>query len=214
MPVNTQIDDFSFTSIKVRPYFNDVCCSEAATAFCQVDDHGEPHLITNWHVVSGRNSDTGRNLDERTGIRPNKLRISPHKSIRTEEVTVELYDADGPRWLTHPINGRLVDVAGVPIGDISRHQWRPINRLQQSPLAIVEGDDVFILGFPDGLTGGISFPIWKRGTVSSLPSLDQENLPYFLIDATTGQGMSGSPVLRRDRVPPDMLNVQVRAWDE
>jgi hypothetical protein len=157
MKVNTQIDDFSFTSIKVRPYFNDICCSEAATAFCQVDDHGQPHLITNWHVVSGRNSDTGRNLDERTGIRPNKLRISPHKSIGTEEVAVELYDGDGPRWLTHPANGRLVDVAGVPIGDVPRHQWQPINRLQQSPLAIVEGDDVFILDFQTALLVGSAF---------------------------------------------------------
>ena len=57
--------------------------------------------------------------------------------------------------------------------------------------------DVFIVGFPLGLTYQDVFPVWKRGSVATEPQLSINNLPVFLVDSTTRQGMSGSPVYLR-----------------
>jgi hypothetical protein len=59
------------------------------------------------------------------------------------------------------------------------------------------GDDVFVLGYPRGLTGGAILPIWKRGTVATEPMFDHNQLPRFLIDTATREGMSGAPVIAR-----------------
>jgi hypothetical protein len=56
--------------------------------------------------------------------------------------------------------------------------------------------EVFILGFPKGLSAQGALPIWKRGSVATeplFPALDAD--PVILIDAITRDGMSGSPVV-------------------
>ena len=59
------------------------------------------------------------------------------------------------------------------------------------------GEDVFVLGYPRGLTGGALLPIWKRGTIATEPMFDHHQLPRFLIDTATREGMSGAPVIAR-----------------
>jgi hypothetical protein len=54
--------------------------------------------------------------------------------------------------------------------------------------------DVFVLGFPRGMTGGANFPVWKRGSIASEPDIDIDGLPKIFIDTATREGMSGSPV--------------------
>ena len=57
------------------------------------------------------------------------------------------------------------------------------------------GAEVFILGFPLGLTVQGPLPIWKRGSIASEPLVAiDNNLPIFFVDAATRHGMSGSPV--------------------
>jgi hypothetical protein len=60
-----------------------------------------------------------------------------------------------------------------------------------------------VLGFPLGLAGGASFPIWKHATIASEPEWDiapepdknpQATLPMIYIDTATKKGMSGAPV--------------------
>jgi hypothetical protein len=56
--------------------------------------------------------------------------------------------------------------------------------------------DVFILGYPKGLTMQGVLPVWKRGTVASEPLFPLgDNIPAMFVDAITREGMSGSPVL-------------------
>ena len=52
---------------------------------------------------------------------------------------------------------------------------------------------------PLGLTKQGVFPIWKRGSFASEPKLQADELPIFLIDTATNEGMSGSPVFIRTR---------------
>ena len=51
-----------------------------------------------------------------------------------------------------------------------------------------------VVGFMDGEEAVNTLPVWKTGHIASEPSVDRDNLPMFLIDATTRRGMSGSPV--------------------
>lgn len=58
------------------------------------------------------------------------------------------------------------------------------------------GADVFILGYPLGLVSQGIIPIWKRGSIASEPLAHlNNNLPVFLVDSVTRNGMSGSPIL-------------------
>ncbi|WP_244846811.1 serine protease [Caballeronia sp. SL2Y3] len=63
-----------------------------------------------------------------------------------------------------------------------------------SDISLGVGADLFIVGFPYGYIPIQPFPVYKRGTIASEPLLSHEDLPYFLIDANTAPGMSGSPV--------------------
>jgi hypothetical protein len=56
---------------------------------------------------------------------------------------------------------------------------------------------VSIIGYPLGLTAHGAWPIWKTGHIASEPDLDYNDMPCFLVDATTREGMSGSPVVLR-----------------
>ncbi len=66
-------------------------------------------------------------------------------------------------------------------------------------MAFSVGLDVFVVGFPLSLTKQGLFPIWKRGSVASEPKFLADELPIFLIDTATKEGMSGSPVFIRTR---------------
>jgi len=61
---------------------------------------------------------------------------------------------------------------------------------------VAPGLPVSIIGYPFGRTGTGWLPIWKTGHIAS--DADPYWSPrYFLIDATTRAGMSGSPVVYR-----------------
>jgi hypothetical protein len=71
---------------------------------------------------------------------------------------------------------------------------------------LTQGLDVFVLGFPIGISGGWKFPIWKRGSIASDPSEDIDGLPLIFIDTATREGMSGSPVYVQTHYVPEQIN--------
>ena len=70
--------------------------------------------------------------------------------------------------------------------------------MAKTPIRVYPSKSVSIIGYPNGLSAGGKFPIWKNGHLASEMDLDYNGLPIFLIDATTRSGMSGSPVIIRD----------------
>jgi hypothetical protein len=62
-----------------------------------------------------------------------------------------------------------------------------------------EGDDLFVLGYPLGISDSRMAPIWKRATVASDPQSGWNGQPCFLIDCASRQGMSGAPVILYSR---------------
>lgn len=76
--------------------------------------------------------------------------------------------------------------------------------------------NVAVVGYPYGLRGSFDLPIWTAGSVSSEPAMLQpyrdRAYPFFLIDARTRSGQSGSPVVsvRQPMSPSAISDKQVQ----
>jgi hypothetical protein len=101
-----------------------------------------------------------------------------------------------PRWLIHPRHRSKVDVVAIPLEVSHEVQLFPINKLKSDDLAVTVGMDVFVIGYPYGLSAA-ELPVWKRGSIASEPEVTDEAQQYVLIDTASRPGMSGSPVIRR-----------------
>lgn len=180
---------------------------------------GHPYLVTNWHVVSGRNPFTGQ-LNS-NGFIPRMLRfygMSLDQSdgilnFRRREWILE-WDDDNDANLKNPptIDGQVLDLWGFPLHEGIVLQKDPHrsgfpgasnlscfvndNVLQRNIVTHVS-DDCFIVGYPLKNYDGIMPPIWKRGSLASEPLLGLDGNPVFLVDGATTSGMSGSPIFRK-----------------
>ena len=115
-------------------------------------------------------------------------------------------------WSYHP--SAEIDIAAMRLGPISTHVsgagHRPYyaglthrwlaghEELQQ--LDVLE--DVIFVGYPeDAYDQKNNLPVVRKGTTASLPWVDYEGRPEFLIDASVFPGSSGSPVFIYNRPP-------------
>lgn len=172
-----------------------------ATGFV-VEKNKKRYLITNWHVLSGRDPRTNQPIDP-NGETPDRVYVVHHaKKLGTWVAKPKpemLYDKRGERtWIEHK-NGRAVDVVALPLKNLTKDvQIHPLDlSLADADVVPQVAMSVSIIGFPLGLTSARLFPIWKTGHIASDPDLDYNSEPLFLIDATTRGGMSGSPVVLR-----------------
>ena len=192
----TEIDAFSLTTVPVQQFANGKPM-KSATAF--VWKQGPQHyLITNWHVVTGRDARTG---ELETPVRPEMLRCLFNVRVGTfgkQQWDITIRDDTGcPHWLINPGGGRAIDVVALPIpmtGNEPAMDMYPINTLLSKPLRINIGMDVFVLGYPFGADPP-AFPVWKRGSIASEPDLVRMTTGYYLIDTASRPGMSGAPVI-------------------
>lgn len=208
----SEIDKISFASYLLKPCVVDRTNPENllvladATGFIY-KRNGKQYLITNLHVVSGRDPCTGKILDIHKAI-PELLRSFPslyeQKTGRIEKISLyldcRLYDQNNiPLWLIHPNYKRGIDIAVLPLDNLNPpvNFWA-INDIQSVDTKISVADDVFVVGFPLalGTNENKDFPIWKRASIASEPSINYFNdgRKAFVIDGTTREGMSGSPV--------------------
>ena len=73
-----------------------------------------------------------------------------------------------------------------------------LNEVQQvSDMVSRVAQDVFVLGLPLGIMKTGVFPVWKRGSIVTEPDYPVNDMPCFLLDTATREGMSGAPVIRR-----------------
>ena len=167
-----------------------------------VETAAGPHLVTNWHVITGRHPDTGDPLDSKTGAcDPDTLRVWHHVSERLGTWTawdepLRHPQTGDPLWREHPL-GRDVDVVALPLTHVVPPvHFYPLDlTLANEDIVIAPAATVSIIGFPLGLSAAGRFAIWKTGHVASDLDIDFEGRPVFLVDATTKAGMSGSPVV-------------------
>ncbi|MCG2625615.1 serine protease [Bradyrhizobium sp. WYCCWR 13023] len=195
----TEVDAFSLTTVPVEQLANGTPMNNA-TAF--VWKHGAQHyLITNWHVVTGKNAYTNK---QETPAAPDSLRCL--FNVRVGDFGKQQWDIrirddnHNPLWLIRPSMARSVDVVAIPIpmtGNEPVMNMYPINALLSKPLKTKIGMDVFILGYPFG-SAPPAFPVWKRGSIASEPDLVRMTTGHYLVDTASRPGMSGAPVILRD----------------
>jgi transcriptional regulator with XRE-family HTH domain len=109
-----EIDAFSLTTVPIQQFANGQPM-KSATGF--VWKEGEQHyLVTNWHVVTGKNAATGK-LE--THARSDMLRAL--FNVRVGDFGKQQYDITirdenhDPLWLIYPGQGRAVDVVVIPL---------------------------------------------------------------------------------------------------
>lgn len=202
-----EIDQFSLTTVPLELFYkNRERGTETplgtATSFVWKHNDNRHFLITNWHVVSGRDALT-RKLLKSHGGRPNMVRARfnfPGQQFGKIQTDVYIRDEnDDPIWLIHPIDGAAIDVVAIPLAGAECNPTLnlcPINPLSSPGLIVRISMEVFILGYPFGPEPP-GFPVWKRGNIASEPDLVQLGPKHLLVDTASLPGMSGSPVIRR-----------------
>lgn len=187
----------SYMSLAITALAQDQPIS-TASAFV-ITHAGSHYLITNWHVVTGRNPETNKPLSSTAAV-PDALAVLhlvPDQDLSWAWRTEPLYDkANNPLWLEHPHYGQKVDVVALPLTQTTDVELYPYDLANPGP-SIVHGpsDLASIIGFPFGMTGGGALGIWVQGTIATEPAIDYDDLPQFLIDSRTRKGQSGSPVI-------------------
>ena len=171
------------------------------------------YLITNRHVITERNLEN-QILPNACGGIPTQLKYEPSVIIDQELVekcditeTLNLYDDDlNPIWLVHP--SCRADIVAIPVPSTIKKRNGTlvdifcVNSIEMTEnMMVFVADDVFVVGYPYGLTAGINSPlaVWKRATIASEPTKNYYvgARKTILIDTTTRSGMSGSPVFCR-----------------
>ncbi|GGI92017.1 hypothetical protein GCM10010914_28150 [Deinococcus wulumuqiensis] len=194
----------SLASLYVEALFDETVLSSATAFYWLKPGFGTPHLITNWHVVSGRNAEDGSCLSKTGGV-PNQLRVYSQPAGPSKDAyiyTIPLIVDSKQQWIEHP-EGRKVDVVAIPLLYAPLYEPEfstyPINanpNVFYADIQTVVTSEVFILGYPNGFRHKPWFPIWKRGTIATEPYIDFDERPIFLVDALTRASMSGSPVIQ------------------
>ena len=211
-------DPLSFASIPITTLGRrNVQIDQASGFFYRSTQSERLHLVTNWHVVTGR--DPNEPSASGTGATPEVLRCLVHErqprdtkgreyvrlsALAVVDIRLNTEYGDDPAWKEHPVHGPTVDVVALDVEDTfakDRHVYNAVNNGERFDARFLPQvmDDVFVIGYPLGLSGSRSargaMPIYKRGSVASEPALDYDGRPCLLIDCRTFSGMSGSPVV-------------------
>jgi hypothetical protein len=203
------VDDYSLASYYLVMKFDDLVLSSGTCFFYEWNQ--QVYLVTNWHNVSGKNPETKQCLSP-TGAIPNKLSVrlmenKPYVEWGTYEIN--LFNEDGHQiWLEHKEFGQNVDVVVLPVNIPKKFIIYPINNLEEpfnEDTNAIMGQDVFVLGFPFGITGG-GLPIWKRASIASEPGFNIDELPKMYVDTASRSGMSGSPVIIKEKRPITLMS--------
>lgn len=192
----------SIKSLYLEIFFNYTKLATATGFLVQKDDN--IYLITNRHVVSGRDNETNECLDKKYSAIPNKLKIYfpyfENNNYIWKNISWDLYDKEEkPIWLEHPIYKGNIDVVAINLGTFDRSTFLHCLESEYKPIVT---ESVYIIGYPFGFNVNPEngkYAIWSSASVASDPDLNLningKQLPAFLVDAKTRQGQSGSPVI-------------------
>lgn len=194
-----KIDEYSTMSVYAEMYIEGASKPIGIGTAFTIELEEQNYLITNWHIVTGRNPDTNKPLSGACDPDLIKIWFFTSKVGFWNPKTLRLRGDDGEKlWIEHP-TGRNVDVVAIPFIPSDDIYVKNLDlTTSEIPIRMYPSRNVSIIGYPNGLSAGGKFPIWKKGHIASEVDLNYNNRPVFLIDATTRSGMSGSPVIFRD----------------
>lgn len=213
MGMSKQLNFYSLVTAPIEAICSKGNVVDTGTGFFYKRDEKWAYFVTNWHIVTGRSPLMA--FPHKPPPTRVKLRVKLHKridgsyvSLRDKVIlTMDINNELGndPEWLEHPSYAYKVDLAviRIPLDNLIAEancnfiseNGAFVKAYEPSPM-----DDVFVVGYPWGLTGGDQvLPLYKRGSVASEVIVDNAGLPKFLIDCRTAPSMSGSPVIAMHR---------------
>lgn len=195
------LDRYSISSVPLGLNVGDISLGRGTGFF--YERNGTNFVVSNWHVFAGRNPIDGQTTHP-GGATPSAVDFpacvqGQLGSWRMEQFNL-VNDEGAPYWRQHRDRGQDVDIAVLQIDGLSGgNEVHPINTAPaQNDMAIMVGMDVYILGFPLGQSLTASLPVWKRASIASEPDVILDNGDHcYLVDTTTREGMSGSPVIAK-----------------
>jgi Trypsin-like peptidase domain len=213
--MNITIDLLSMISRKLKIKCDSADLGDATGFVYKLDE--KYFLISNWHVFSNKNPQTGHYI--KGSAEPDELifdipRQDAQGSFSFTPKKLSLLDDDrNPLWIEMPVFGKKYDIAAIEFQIEDPHisvcslnsTSSPYNHIPQVT------SEVYIIGFPLGLAVDDKYPIWKRGSIATEMAIDYAALPMFVVDSATREGMSGSPVFWRSigLVDPSRGNIVI-----
>ncbi|MEL7026626.1 MAG: trypsin-like peptidase domain-containing protein, partial [Pseudomonadota bacterium] len=166
--------------------------------------NGKRYLITNWHNATGRNPHRGTYIGS---FAPSHFEVSyatcsrtnPESTqVRHHNAELSLYKNHDFTWLQHP-KGSTVDAIAIEFPELDDElQTVYLNDMDfENSWQPKPGDECFIVGYPEGLSGPLRTPIHKRASVASEPAASKMAAEPILVDTLGNPGLSGSPVFAR-----------------
>lgn len=160
------------------------------------------YIITNWHNATGRNPITNEPLSENHMGIPNVfcfyLRLK-NGNGQSRLVKLNLYEDSEmtkPKWLVHPIYKSKVDVVAIELETFTDIIFSPLNKYDfDNDISPEVADEAFIIGYPFEDFRYLGLPIWKKASIATEPTVNEDQLPKMLLDTATRPGLSGSPVI-------------------
>lgn len=199
-----EINPISAASLFIEMMYDEISLAKGTGFYYKYND--SRYLVSNWHNFSGRDPHTGKPKHDMAAL-PNSVRVHCRNQDNLSDIrlcNLPLSNDEEYLWLQHPCHNGKVDVGVLPIspedstGDIDiGTAINEIDPHQKWPVEV--GDQLFVVGYPFGISDACNLPIWKAATLASEPGVDQEQLPLLYIDTATREGMSGSPVIRYRR---------------
>lgn len=152
-------------------------------------------LITSRHAV----------LDETSDHRPGRVEFwvhTDHKNLAAySTISTALYASRKSTWREMTDAGGLIDIAAIPIDRSTLpHSYflYPFNQrhIPETWDNIIPGSVAATVGFPMGFHDALhKLPVVRQSSIASAVGLRFQGQGYFLTDARTHSGSSGSPVL-------------------
>lgn len=201
----------------------------------------QTYIVTAWHNISGRHTETLKTLSKESAI-PNNIIASIDVEIKQADsisfsrmnITIPLIENGKTTYFIHSQGYPKVDVVAIPIDLEKEYKREGIlasgknidllirlknqqpNSLETNVIHIQDcefksddignysetlyvSDDIFIIGYPKGITDHTIQPIWKRATIATFPHLGWEQQEQFLVDCASKEGMSGAPAIYYNR---------------
>jgi S1-C subfamily serine protease len=197
----TAIDLISTAILPLELFFDKTPLGHATGFLWRSAATRQLYIVTSWHVVSAKDFFTRKNI-HKSGGRPNRLltRLQIPGRFEKQPWDIQLRDSqDNALWLVHP--GSRYDIALIPFSPPQAEQLvvglYPLNEYANDELLTEIGMDVFVLGYPFGVSPP-ALPVWKRGSIASEPEIVRlTNQGYMLVDTASRSGMSGGPVIQR-----------------
>ena len=154
-------------------------------------------LVTNRHVVTGKNLYTGENLDKDNGALPNCIVVEFPYEVETSDkgdtfwsnpFRLKLYKDDdfideNRLWLEHPLYKEKVDVVAIDVTEIYNNSINILQSLRNYknvdiplyenigniPCIPKVTDKVFVVGYPYGYSTTVKryLPIWSSANIAS-----------------------------------------------